>query len=449
MKSIVIGAGKLGFEVAKRLVFEGHEVTVIDQDAASLQELDENLDVLTVHGNGCSPDVLEKALAKNAGLFVAVTNSDEVNIVGSMLAKQLGVKTTVARIRNKDYRDTKTSLKANRLFGIDLVIDPEEAVAYEIVKLLRASSATAVQYFVDGQVQMIGFGVQQNAPIANKTVQQTNLTSSTVAVILRDDAVLVPKGDTRLLAGDEVFVIGRTGNSGEIGWLSGKSDQIATNIVIIGGGKTGFALARDLERHRRRFSSVRIIERDEHVCEQLAAELRHTLIIHGDGTDLDLLVEERIGEADAVVSVTNNEQTNLVAGFIVKHIGARRAISLLRRQDYAAIAEAMGIDATVTPRVCVSSAILSLLHRGRLDSLSLLKDGRLEAIELTLSAQCAACKKPLRSLGLPEGIVVGAVMRKGKVLVPRGDTVLGVGDHVVLFAAPAVSHLVHRYFLSE
>jgi trk system potassium uptake protein TrkA len=248
------------------------------------------------------------------------------------------------------------------------------------------------------------------------------------------------------LPGDEVFVIGKTGVPSEVGWLAGKNDQAAKNVVILGGGSTGQLLAKSLEQHRKQIPSIRIIERDRSRCEELAECLHHVMVVHGDGARPHLLQEENIQDADAFICVTGQEQTNLLAGYMAKQAGVGRVIALLNRQDYVPVATAMGIDATVTPRVVVAGTILRLLHKTNVKSLSLLKEGSLEVLEIVVTPKCKVRGRPLRALGLPGGAIVGAVIRGDTVVVPRGDTVLGADDHVVVFATPSVVPALDEYF---
>lgn len=211
MRAIVIGAGKVGFEIAKRLSEDGHDVVVIDRDEAVLREVEDNLDVLVVHGNGASARVLEEASIKDAGLFIAMTDVDEINIIACMIAKRLGVKRTIARIRNPEYQGLKNWTLSNKQLGIDAVINPEEAVAYEIIKFLRAPAATDIEYFADGKIQMVGFSVQEGSPIANKTISDASISYCTIGAISRQGEVLIPHGSTRILPGDDIFIIGKSG----------------------------------------------------------------------------------------------------------------------------------------------------------------------------------------------------------------------------------------------
>ncbi len=394
---------------------------------------------MTIHGNGASGRVLEEASLRNSDLFVAVTDSDEVNMVACMTAKRLGVKKTVARIRNPEYQGLPGGDLSTKQLGIDMIISPEEAVAYEIFKCLRAPAATEVEYFADGKAQMLGFKVQDMSPIAGMTVAEAAITSCTIGAILRDGEVVVPHGGTRIAAGDDIFVIGKTGAPTEMGWLVGTKDHSVRSVAILGGGRTGLLLAHYLEQHRKYIPIVRVVEHDEEVCHHLARELRHALVIHGDGAKPDIFHDESIKSLDAFVALTGEDQTNLLAGFMAKHAGVQSIIVKLEREDYVPIASQMGIDVTVIPRMIVAGTILRLIHQVNVVSLSLLGEGNLEVMEISLPGTASICRKPLRHVDFPKGAIIGSVIRGDSVIVPRGNTVLLPGDRIVVFAMPSVA----------
>lgn len=445
MTAVIVGAGKTGFQIAKMLAEARHNVVVIDSRDEALLEVNENLDVMTIHGNGASGKVLDDASLRHSDLFIAVTDSDEVNMVACMTAKRLGAKKTVARIRNPEYQELSGSDLSTKQLGIDMIINPEEAVAYEVFKFLRAPAATEVEYFADGKVQMLGFKVQDDSPIAGMTVAEAGITSCTIGAILRDGEVLVPHGGTRISAGDDIFIIGKTGVPTEVGWLVGTRDHAVRSVGILGGGRTGFLLAHYLEHYRKYIPTVRVIEYDEEVCHHLARELRHALVIHGDGAKPDIFHDDSVKSLDAFVALTGEDQTNLLAGFMAKHAGVQNIIIKLEREDYVPIASAMGIDVTVIPRMIVAGTILRLIHKVNVVSLTLIGDGNLEVMEISLSGMANICNRPLRHLDFPKGAIIGSVIRGDSVIIPRGNTVLVPGDRIVVFAMPSIAPQLEDY----
>ena len=442
---IIVGAGKTGFQIAKILARAKHNVVVIDSREKALREVSENLDVMTIHGNGASGKTLENAALQNSDLFVAVTDSDEVNIVACVIAKRLGIKITVARVRNPEYQQTSEGGLATKQLGIDIIISPEEAVAHEVFNFIKTPAATEIEYFANGKVQVLGFKVEENSSIANMTVANASITRCTIGAILRDGEVIVPHGGTRILQGDIVFIIGKTGALTEMGWLAGAREHTVRSVAILGGGRTGSLLAKYLEQHKKHIPIVRIIEHNEEICNELAAYLKHALVIHSDGVKPDLFQDDSIKSLDAFVALTGEDQTNLLAGFMAKHAGIRNVIIKLEREDYLPIASHMGINAIVIPRMIVAGMILRLVYKVNVVSLTLLGKGSLEVMEVNLTPAARICNKPLRNLNFPKGIVIGSVIRDDKVLIPRGDTVLVPGDRIVIFAMPAVAPQLEDY----
>mgnify|MGYP000934999014 CR=1 FL=1 len=443
MKTVIVGAGKVGFELARRLTGEGHDVVVIDNNEEALKEIKENLDVLSIHGNGASIKVLEKASIKETSLFIAVTKIDEVNIVACMMAKKAGIERTVARVRNLEYYGLKDWELSSQQLGIDLIINPEEAVAYDIFKILKTPTAREVEFFANGKVKMLGFRVQEDAFIANKRIEEIRLTSSTVAAILRKDEVLVPSGSTTIYPKDDIFIVS---NADEPVGLAESTSKAIKKVVILGGGKIGMRLAQMIEERWPHGPLVKIIEHNPEVCKKLAEKLHRTLIINGDGTIPDILSEENIGLSDAFIAVTSQEQTNLLSGFMAKDMGAKKVIAELHRDSYIPLASKLGIDVTVIPRIIVASTILQLIREPNVASLSLVKEGSVEVIEIILSKDCKAANRAIRHWNFPEGAVVGAILREETVIVPRGDTIPLPGDHIIIFALPTVVPFIEKYF---
>jgi len=441
---IVIGAGDVGYEIASRLSRDNHDVVVIERDPDRAERVNNNLDVLVVQGNGASARVLEEAGIKKAELLIAVTGLDEYNIVACMLAKRYGVEKTVARIRNQEY-GAKNSVLSNETLGIDLVIDPERVAAMEIVKTLKNPAATDVDFFAGGRVQMLGFRVDAEAPIVGRKLSELSL-SALIGAIARNGDVLIPGGNDIIQANDTVFVIGKTGSMSAMGFLTGKSSERIRRVMIVGGGKLGYQLASILQRYKDLGISVKLIEPREERCLGLAEELKDVLILKGSGTDLELLREEGIGETDAFVAVTGNDEVNIVSGLIAKHLGVRKVIVELNQSNYAPVVDTLGLDQAVHPRLVTASTILSLIRRESVLSVSILKDDQVEVMELAIQPGFRAANKKLRLLQLPRGVLIGSICRGKEVIIPRGDDVLQPGDRVVIFARPEVAETVAQYF---
>jgi trk system potassium uptake protein TrkA len=446
VRAIIVGAGKIGFELARRLAEKSVDVIVIDQDDGALQAIEENLDVMTMQGNGASAEILENALVKKTDLFIAVTDSDEVNIVACMIAKQAAVATTVARIRKPEYHGLYHWGMPAQHLGIDLVINPEETVAREIVEILKAPMANEIDFFANGKVRMVGYRVYEGAPIANKRLDQYHVTSGVVAAVLRKNEVLIPRGNTIILPGDELFIVSAAGSQMPLEGLSRDYMHPDKTVVVFGGSRIGAYIARIIEKTLSNGPLVKLICDDDEMCGKLASELQRTIVVKADGAYPEVLQEENVDRADVFIAVTGKEQTNLLVGFMAKDLGVPRVMVEIYRESYIPIATRMGIDIPIVPRITVASSILRLLHKTNVVSLSLIHQGAVEVMEIILPTESMACGKSLKELEFPEGSVVGAVIRGDSVVIPRGDTFLQEKDHVVVFALPRVVSVVEEYF---
>ncbi len=444
MQVIVIGAGEVGYEIASRLSRSNQDVVVIEKDPALVERVENNLDVLVLQGNGASARILEEAGIRKTELLIAVTGFDECNVMACMLAKRYGVELTVARIRNQEY-GAKNSVLSNEDLGIDLVIDPERVAAMEIVRLLKNPAATDVEYFAQKKVQMLGFRVDAEAPIVGRKLSELSL-GVLIGAIARNGDVIIPGGDDVIQAHDTVFVVGKTGSMSAMGFLTGKSSERIRRVMIVGGGNIGYQLADMLQRYKDLGISVKLIEPREERCLGLAEELKDVLILKGSGTDLELLREEGIGETDAFVAVTGNDEVNIVSGLIAKHLGVRKVIVELNQSNYAPVVDTLGLDQAVHPRLVTASTILSLIRRESVLSVSILKDDQVEVMELAIQPGFRAANKKLRLVQLPRGVLIGSICRGKEVIIPRGDDVLQPGDRVVIFTRPEMADTVARYF---
>lgn len=452
MQVVVIGAGKVGFEVALRLSSEGHDVVVIDKNPKALEEVSAHLDVMTVVGNGASPAVLERVGVGKCDLLIAVTEIDEVNMIACMTAKQYGVRTCVARIRNSEYLSHNPHGLSLRKLGIDLVIDPERLATMEIVRLLRTPMATEVDYFVDGRVAVVGLKVDPEAPIVGKPLRECDLPHLLIAALVRNGEVIIPQGDDVVQPSDHLFVIGRTGNFHSARAVLSKPRVHIRKVAILGAGKIGYHLASDLVADRRSEIEVTLIERDPDRAAQAAQALPRVLVIQGDGTKVDMLREEGIGEVDAFVAVTGEDHTNLLSTMLAKQLGVSEAIVEISREDYAPLAKQAGADAVIVPRLLTASMVLRLVRRSRIVSMMILEEGKAEAIELIASPDAPIVGRPLRRSNFPKGAIVGAVLRQGatdaedEVEIACGDTVIHAGDRVLVFTLPEMVERVERLF---
>jgi trk system potassium uptake protein TrkA len=446
MKTIVIGAGEVGYHIAERLSREGQDVVVIEQDPAVRARVQEQLDVMTVEGNGCSPRVLEEAGVKEAELLIAVADIDEVNIAACVLAKEYGVAKRIARVRDPDFSESDFLGRGKRL-GIDLLINPNIVVAEEILDLVKTPAAAEVGKFAGGKVIMLGLQIGAQAPAVGRPLRSLRSFHETtpflVVAILRNGQLVVPDGDAVIREEDHVYFVSKRESVNPILALLGKHESIVERVMVIGGGRMGLRVAQLLEAER---FKVKLVEQRQDRCEELSELLKDTLILHGDGTDVRTLIEEGIAEMDAVVAVTDDEATNILAALLAKEQGAKKAMALIKRPHLLHLLPHLGIDAAISPRTLTANLILKFIRKGRVLSIFEMPETDAETLEMAVAPGCPAAGKAIRDAGLPPGVIVGAVVHGGEIVVPRGDTILRPEDSVVLFALPKAIPDVERLF---
>jgi len=447
MKAIIVGGGRVGIETAKLLSRENQDVVIIEKKPETVEMINNSLDVMTIRGNGASARVLAEAGVREADILIAATEVDEINIIACMMAKRFGVKKTVARIRNREYTDGAQILSGEQL-GIDVIIDPERVAALEIAKLIKNPSVSKVEYFADGKVQMLVFKVDADSEVVGKPLSSLNISQSLViAAIARESGeVIIPGGSDRLEPNDHVYVVGKRGVLAEIGWMVKKKEDRLRNVMILGCGKIGLQLAKMLEKHRSYGLSIKVIEKEQERCRQIADSLSNTLVLCGDATDLTLLKEEEISEVDALVAVTGDDENNILIGLVAKKLGAKRAIVEISRPDYDSIVKSLGIDWAVNPQILTAGEILRLVHKSDVLSVTILEQEKAEMVELFVSPKARVANRYLSEVKLPKGMLVGAIVRQNHVIVPKGDDRVLPGDRVIVFTLPETAPLVDRYF---
>ena len=449
MRVIVIGAGEVGFDVARILSMEQHDVVVVDVDQERLEKVAGRLDVMTIHGNGTSAAVLESAGIKQASLLVAVAAIDEVNIVSCMMANRLGVGTTVARVRSRELADARSVLSASDL-GIDLIIHPEESAAREIVGLLRRASATDSLSFIGGNMQLVGMRIDEDCSCPDKTLAELSASLPDhpyrVAAIVRGVRSIIPRGKERLRTNDQVFVVARPKDIPHVVRHFGKREGRIQNIMIMGGNEIGFLIADELggDRNKR----VKLIEPDRELAERHAEKLPNVLVINGKETDIDLLATEGLGEMDAFVSVTEDEESNLVTCLLAKHLGVVKTVALLSKVAYIPISQSIGLDAAVSQKLAVSREILSYLRGKHVLSVATVHGLDAEIVEMQADPRSPITRGPLKELDLPSGMLVAAVDHGKKSEVATGNTVVNAGDKAIVFVLPSRLAQTERLFVN-
>jgi trk system potassium uptake protein TrkA len=449
LKDIVVGAGKLGFEVASRLCHENHDVVVIDHAAERLSEIERNLDVMAIHGNGASLRVLHEAKADEASLFIATTEHDEVNMLACILAKQMGARKTVARVREPDYDIDRTLTKSGSYPGVDVTVNPDLQAAAELARIIKNPEASEFDYLAGGKVHILSYVIAHDSPLANQEVRNLDLEASTLVALIRDGEVTIPRGHTVLLPGDKVFAAGRRGTASLFGFKAGREAGRLRTVSVIGGLSVGYYLARSLEPLVSQGVQVKVFEGDVEQCELLAEAFPRLTVVHGDGSRLEVLEDENVRQSDAAAVVSENDQSNLLTGYFLKRMGVPRVAVSVSRSEYLPLTAHMELDATVVPRVSAAATILKIARGDRVLSLALLKEARAEVLELLVPDHAPACGVALKDLEMPEGAIIGSIVREGQVIVPRGNTRIAASDHVIVFTVEAAKDSTAHLFGSR
>ncbi|MCX8033191.1 MAG: Trk system potassium transporter TrkA [Thermoleophilia bacterium] len=443
MYAVVVGAGEVGFHIAAILSQEGHEVAVIERDRARYEKAAQELDVLALHGNGASPRILEQASMGRADLLVAVTDSDEVNMIACAAAKQVGVPLTVARVRNEDYiQDGK--LLAAGFVGVDHVIQPEVAVADEVVKIAAIPGALDVESFAGGQVSVIEVLVDPASGVVGVPLRDLALPDGVlVTAILREGATLIPRGETSLNSKDRVFLAGKAGAvAAAAQQLAGHPAEVR-KAILLGCGEIGMRVALGLEQ---RHVDVTVFEKDPAQAVKAADTLRRSMVIADEGIDENVLIEEGVRTADLFVAATGDDRLNILTALMAKQLGARRTMAIVERAEFSRVVESVGVDVAISPRRMTASAILRFVRAGSVVNAAVLDKSAGEVLELVVRGSSAVCGKPLANVDFPRGALVGAVVRGGEVLIPDGRCVLGEGDVAVVFALAEAVRKVEKLF---
>ncbi|MBU4120173.1 MAG: Trk system potassium transporter TrkA [Proteobacteria bacterium] len=434
MKVIIIGAGEVGYHIADSLSREGIDTVVIDRNEERLLEISDTLDVQTILGSGSSPDVLKRADIGNADMVVAVTDSDETNMIACLLAStQSRIPIRIARIRNPELNEDSRLFKSDCL-NIDLCINPEREAVNYMMDCLEFPGASEVFSFAGGRIRMLGFPIDLNAAVVGKSLIALRAMEPGFKVLItamvRNEKFIVPRGDSVIEAGDYLFAVADASRVRELLRFFGRDTEPPRRIIIIGGGNTGLMLAEQIEK---RGISVKLIEKRRDKCELLAARLEKTIVLHGDGTSQELLKEENIGETDFFIAVTNDEEANILGALLAKQLGARKVISLIKRIDYIPLVARVGIDGVINPRHAAIGRILHFIRKGKIISATPLRDERAEAFEFVALETSDITERPFKEMHFPKGTIVGAIVRGEEIIIPDGDSVILPGDHVVIF----------------
>jgi trk system potassium uptake protein TrkA len=445
MRIVIAGAGEVGTHLAKMLSSENHEIILIDSEESRLKPVDFSLDVLTHEGSATSVKLLRDTLIKKTELFIAVTHSEDTNITSAILAKRFGAIKTIARINNIDYLEQST-LEFFRSIGVDSLIYPELIAAREVLGLLHETGATDFMEFCGGRLAMYVQRLDESSPIINKSlheISETNRTDKYRAVaIKRAGKTIIPRGNEQFQEGDLVYVISTHEGIDEMMKTSGISNFEAKSIMILGGGRIGKHVAFYMQKN----CEVKLIDYNIKKCEDLADILDNTLLIHGDGRNVDLLEQEGITKMDAFVAVTGNAETNILSCLLAKKMGVKKTIAEVENMEYINLAENTGIDTIINKKISAASRIFRHTTNPNVTQVKYMTGAEAEVIEFNVTANSKITKGTLRSIDFPSDAIVGGGTRDGVPFIATGDTIINANDKVVVFALPAAYEKLSKYF---
>ena len=441
---VIVGAGKLGYSIAELLANEEFDVVLVDQDETRLEAAKNTLDVLTVTANGASPITMNDPDIRSADILIAVTAGDEVNMVACILAKKHGITHTVARIRDMQFlSEAKEYLKEN--FDIDLMLNPELITAREVYRILMTPAALDVEDFASGKVRLFETKVTRHSPLANIPLKDLEMPKAILAgMIFRDQRMIIPHGDDCLLPHDNAYFIGDPVEIQKFSQTFVHRDaRRLEHVMIIGAGRTGRFLAKMLDEAD---VAVKIIDTNRERSRLAAESLENGLAICGDGTDIDLLTEEGVADADAVVCLTEDDKLNLMLALLAKHLGAKKTVVRVARGEYVDLMEKVGVDIVLPTRLLSASEVLAFARRGGVVSVSLLEGAKAEAVEVIVQEGAPVAGIPLMKAHLPRECLVCAYVRGDEAVIPNGTSVLLPGDRTILFIQTRFAQKVMKYF---
>lgn len=446
MKIIIAGAGEVGFYLSEMLAQEHHDVVVIDTNVEVLGLVQAHTDVMTIEGNATSVKTLQEAGVNGADLLIAVTQLEEVNILAAAIGKQLGAKKTIARVENAEFIDPASNVKIEAL-GVDSIIYPSELATTEIDWLIKRATARNVFEFENGKLSMIEMTIKEDAPVVNKTVSEVAQmyphVHFRIVAIVRNANTVIPTGDNTLRKHDLVFIIADTQGIEDIIQMTGHKKIIIKDIMILGGSQLGCKTAKRLGDSY----AVKLIESNRQKCSQLANDLVNTLVLHGDGRNLDLLVEEGVENMDAFIAVTGNTETNIMACLAAKKKGVKKTIALVENMNYMLLTQNLGIDTVINQKLIAASHIFSFIRKGDIVQLMSLSDAQAEVCEYIAKPNTKIVNTPIRDLnGFPKGAIIGGVIRGEESFITIGDSIIRPNDRVVVFSRPEAIYAVETFF---
>lgn len=435
MKIVIVGAGEVGFHIASQLALENKDVVMIDKNPKAIRHVTDHIDIQVITGSGSSPLVLQDAGIRNADILLAVTDSDETNLSACMAAHILAPNIKkFARLRHADFDEFHDRFRDEPPY-IDKIINPEIEVVKTIATLMSVPGAVDVGDFSDGRIQFIGVVLEKDSPVAGVRLSDihnhTGALPSLIAAIIRNETLIIPNGNDHLEAGDTVYFISEGRRLLDMLRIFNQHAEPVHRVMIVGAGRIGSRLARLLEK---KSIHTKIIEKNPDRCTDLAEDLNKVIVLHGDGTDQTLLNEENIQDIDVMVTLTGDDQTNILASLLAGNLGVKKTITKLKKFSYLPLINAIGIELVVSPRLSAINTILQHIRRGKVLSAILIKGEQAEAIEAEALESSGIVGKPLKNLPMPKGALITGIIRQNEIIIPTGESVIEPHDRVIIFA---------------
>jgi len=445
MRIIIAGAGDLGFHLSKLLAYEEQDIVLIDRDEDTLAHASNNLDVHAIKGSSTSIRTLEEANISKADMLIAVTSDQETNITTCTIGKQLGAKKTIARISNIEFLHQREKLDLRKI-GIDEIISPESLAAKEIKRLLKESALTDTFEFEKGMLSLIGITIDEESELYNKSLTETAYLNPdnnfTTVAILRDDETILPHGENKFKRNDHAYFIAQPDGIDRVMDLSKKERIDIKNVMILGGSKVGINTARQLSKKY----NIKLVENNKGKCFNLADDLAETMVISGDGRDVELLKEEGIAQMDAFIAVTGNSETNIMSSLVAKNHGVKKTIALVENMDYIHLSQSVGVDTLINKKLIAANFIFRYIRRGEVINLTSIHGVDAEILEFEVQPNSKILQQELRNLSFPKTAIIGGVIRKNQGHTVRGNFRFEPKDRVVVLSKPECIHSVEGFF---
>lgn len=445
MKVIILGAGEVGFHIAEQLISEKKDVIIIESDKDRVKYVSEHLDCIVIHGDGTNPEILHKAEPEDADFFVAVTNSDEVNMISSMLIPSNGIKTTkIVRLKKVEY--LKTDFFLNPTTGIDYVVNHEVEAAKEIFHTVVQGATSEVTVFENTDIQLRKLFIDSSSPFKNRTLKDIKAKLKEdflIAGIVKDNKISIPTGNSIIKENNHIYMIASKSNLDKVLNKAGVSRKRLKNIVVVGGGKIGEYVT-DLLTNLNK--NVKIIDIDYEKCKFLSEKFPKCCIVNADISDDSIFDEEQLFTYDLMITTTDNEELNILAAIYAKSKGTKKALAMINKQNYLTIASNLRIDATVSPKLSAVNAVLKFLRKGNVKSIHTMSDGDTEVIEFTSDSNCTLNNLPLKDVKLPKNCLIVAVSRGEQNIIPDGNFVLRENDNIIVFTKKSAVSKLEQIF---